>query len=122
MKRTLLILMTKKKPYYHNNWREYKDAPDQFFLPIQFDEFMSWKVGGWELPSSVSCIIRENNYVTGKVTEHVYSRTRDAKNKALAIMEAGESEFTVCTREAVHQVYPEMGEDYDYDEEDYERT
>ena len=114
----LFLLMTKKKPYYHNNWRHYKDCPDKFFIPLPFDEFMNWKIGGWQIPSSVACIIREDNYVTGKVTEHVYKRQGDAKNKARAIMEAGESEFIVCSKDAVHVVYPlEYEEDYDY--EDY---
>ena len=109
--------MSKKKPYHHNNWKEYKNAPDRFFMPLRFDEFMNWKIGGWVIPSSVACIIRENNYVTGKVTEHVYKRQGDAKNKARAIMEAGESEFVVCSKDAVHVVYPlEYEEDYDYEE------
>ena len=114
----LFLLMTKKKPYYHNNWKEYKRAPDKFFLPLPFDEFMNWKVGGWELPSSVACIIRETKQLTGKVTEHVYRRQGDAKNKARAIMDAGESEFVVCSRDAVHAVYPQDYEE-DYYDEDY---
>ena len=116
--------MTRKKKYFPNNWRAIKDTPSSVFShpPLSFDDFMAWKIEGYMIPTSVSCIIREQDVETGKVTEHVYSRTSDAKNKALAIMEAGESEFTVCTRDAVHQVYPEMGEDYDYDEEDYERA
>ena len=109
--------MTKRKPYYHNNWRQYKDAPDKFFIPLAFDEFMDWKIAGWEIPSSVSCIIREDNRKTGKVTEHVYKRQGDARNKARAIMNAGESDFTVCTRDAIKQVYQQPYEDYDY--EDY---
>ena len=109
--------MTKKKRYYPNNWRAYKDSPDQFFLPLAFDEFMDWKVAGWQLPSSVACMIRETNHRTGKVTEHVYSRTGDAKNKARAIMDIGESEFCVVTHDAVHQVYPQYEEEYyDYEE------
>jgi hypothetical protein len=103
--------MTKKKRYYPNNWQEYKDAPDKFFLPLAFDEFMDWKIAGWELPSSVSCIIRERNTITGKVKEYTYSRVGDAKNKCRAIMDIGESEFTVCTREAVHFMQPELNYD-----------
>ena len=44
--------------YYPNNWEHYKDAPDEMFEPHTFEEVMSWKVAGWELPSSVCCIIR----------------------------------------------------------------
>ena len=103
--------MTKKKRYYPNNWQAYKDTPDDFFLPIAFDEFFDWKVAGWELPSSVSCIIRERNLETGKVKEYTYSRAGDAKNKCRAIMNVGESEFTVCTREGVHLMQPELNYD-----------
>ena len=105
--------MTKKKRYYPNNWQEYKDAPDKFFIPLPFDEFMDWKIAGWELPSSVSWIIREHNRVTGKVKEYTYSRAGDAKNKCRAIMDMGESEFTVCTPDGIHLMKPEYIEDYD---------
>ena len=56
-----------KKKYYPNNWRAYKEAPDDAFLPHTFDELMDWKVAGWELPSSVCCIIRETDPITKKV-------------------------------------------------------
>ena len=102
--------MTKKKPYYHNNWKEYKQAPDQFFIPLPFDEFMNWKVGGWEIPSSVACIIRENNYVTGKVTEHVYKKEGAARNKAKKIMMEAKSEFVVCGHETIHHLFPTIGD------------
>ena len=106
--------MTKKKPYYPNNWRQYKQSPDKFFKPLPYDEFMNWKIGGWELPSSVSCIIRETNHRTGKVTEHVYNRIGNAENKARAIMEKGESELCIATRDQIHAVYLNEEEDYDY--------
>ena len=103
--------MPKKKRYYANNWAAYARTPDKFFLPIDYDEFFEWKVAGWELPSSVACIIRERNTITGKVKEYTYSRVGDAKNKCRAIMDIGESEFTVCTPEAVHFMEPELNYD-----------
>ena len=103
--------MRKKKRYYPNNWAAYARTPDKFFMPIAFDEFFEWKVAGWELPSSVACIIRERNTITGKVKEYTYSRVGDAKNKWRAIMDIGESEFTVCTPEAVHFMEPELNYD-----------
>ena len=106
----------RKRNYYPNNWKQYKDSPDDMFINHTYEEFMDWKIEGWYLPSSVSCIIREDNRITGKVTEHVYKRQGDARNKARAIMEAGESDFTVCTRDAIKQVYQQPYEDYDYDE------
>ena len=105
--------MSKKKPYFHNNVEAIREAPDAFFIPLPYDEFMNWKIGGWELPSSVSCIIRETNHRTGKVTEHVYTTVGHGKRKARAIMAKGESEFTVCTPQAVHFMQPEEYDPFD---------
>ena len=95
-----------KKKYYPNNWRAIKDAPDQFFLPLEYDEFMDWKINGWEIPSSVACIIREQDLKTGKVTEHVYSRLSNANKRANKIMKEGKSEFLVCTHDDIGHIYP----------------
>ena len=102
--------MSKKKPYFHNNVEAIRDAPDAFFIPLPYDELMDWKIGGWEIPSSVACMIRETTK-TGKVKEYIYSRSSDAKKRARKIMDAG-NEFIVCTHEAVHHMSPEL-EDYD---------
>ncbi len=107
--------MSKKKPYYPNNWRAFKDSPDQFFIPLPFDEFMDWKVGGWELPSSICCIIREEDEETGKVKEYVYKRADAAKAKARELMNKNHV-FTVCTNDNVHFMKPEEEE---YHDEDY---
>ena len=98
--------------YYPNNWQEYKDAPDDAFIPHTFEEMMSWKVAGWELPSSVCCIIRANTH-KGKVKEFVYQKHSAAEAKVAALKNEG-VEFTVCTDEAIHFVSPNA-EDYDTD-------
>ena len=108
--------MTNKKRYFPNKCAKLRAVPAEMFEPIEYEDFMDWKIAGWEIPSSVSCIIREDNRITGKVTEHVYKRQGDARNKARAIMNAGESDFTVCTREAIKQIYKQPYEDYDYEE------
>ena len=41
---------------------------------------MEWKGQAWDLPSSVLCIIREQDTNTGKVKEYVY-RKRSAAEK-----------------------------------------
>ena len=105
----------KKKPYFPNNWKAIKDTPAEFFghhLPT-FDEFMDWKLGGYEIPSSVACIIREKDLTTGKISEYVYSRHSDAKRKAADII-LRKNEFTVVTEDECTHVYPEeLPEDYD---------
>ena len=96
----------KKKPYFHNNWQQYKDADDCFFMDHSFEEFMDWKVGGWELPSSVCCIIRESDPETKKVKEHIYSKKKYALKKIYSLMDQGK-EFTICDEVQIHQMYPE---------------
>ena len=98
--------MSKKKKYFPNNWKKLKDVPASFFEPIAYDEFMDWKIGGYEIPSSVKCIIRETNLSTGKVKEYTYSRFGDAQNKIDDIIKKGESEFVVCDEEEIHYLYP----------------
>ena len=96
----------KRKEYYPNNWQEYKDADDSDFIPHTFEEVMSWKVGGWELPSSVECIIRVTDLNTRKVTEHTYQRRSAAQSKVNQLIERGDVEFTVCDHESIHFIHP----------------
>ena len=98
--------MSKKKKYFPNNWRLYKDSDESMFIPHEYDEFMNWKVAGWEIPSSVCCIIRETDPITKKVKEHVYSRPRSAVNFVQKLMDEGK-EFTICDEEQIHQMYPD---------------
>jgi len=95
-----------KKEYYPNNWQEYKDCPDSDFIPHTFEEIMSWKVGGWELPSSVCCVIRVTNIETKKVTEHVYQKRSAAQSKVDQLIDMPGIEFTVADHEAIHHLAP----------------
>ena len=106
-------MMSKKKKYFPNNWKRLKDVPASYFEPIEFDEFMDWKIGGYEIPSSVKCIIRETNLSTGKVKEYTYSRHGDAQNKIDDILKKGESEFVVCDEDEIHYLYPKHLDDDD---------
>ena len=53
-------------------------APDEIFEPSkeQFtvQELIDQKTHGYEIPSSVLCIMRVHNIRTQKVTEHVYQQ------------------------------------------------
>ena len=106
----------RKKKYFPNNWKEIKEAPAELFDSLPFDEFMNWKIGGWQLPSNVTCIIRETNYVTGKVKEYTYQRPEAAKKRANQIINSQQSEFLVCNSEQVYHMYPQLTDDYDYDD------
>jgi len=105
--------MAKKKKYFPNNWKAYKETHTSFFIPIAFDEFMDWKIAGWEMQPGVKCMIRETNKRTGKVKEYVYVREHAAKNKADEIMARGESDIIVCTPEEINVMTPKYKEDYD---------
>jgi len=103
----------KKKPYFPNNYDTVAAAPAEWFSPITFDEFMDWKIGGYEIPSSINCIIREKRLDTGEVTEYVYRSAGHAKNRATQIMNEGVSEFVVATADEVHHLYPQQIPEYD---------
>ncbi len=117
--------MPKKKKYFPNNWKAYSQSPAEFFIPIEYDEFVSWKINGWLLPSSVSCIIREEDVETGRVKERVYSREANARRFLEERME-GEKKyiFTICDDEAVHNLLPRdmltEAQQQQLDEEDYD--
>ena len=96
-----------KKRYYPNNWSVIKSAPDELFPTCGFDEFMEWKVAGWEIPSSIAAVIRTQNLETGKVKEYVYQNEKWARNRVSTLMDEGECDITVCTTDAIHFIYPE---------------
>ena len=102
-----------KKKYFPNNWKAYRDAPAEWFEPLTFEQFMDWKMSGWELPSSVECIIREETK-SGKIKEYVYTRPGDAKNRIKRIMDS-EGMITVASQVEIHHLEPQylLEEDYD---------
>ena len=105
--------MPKKKPYFHNNVKALMDVPAECFDSIDYDEFMDWKIGGWELPSTCNYIIRERNLNTGKIKEYVYQQPAAAQKKLRQRMKSGDCEFVVADHEAVHFLTPKWEEDYD---------
>ena len=104
-------MMSKKKKYYPNNWQAIKDTPDDFFLPpdgqhITYDEFMDWKIGGYQLKKEIAAIIRERNVDTGKIKEHVYRYRHAAQKKCRKLMYEGNKEITIVQQDAVHFIDP----------------
>jgi hypothetical protein len=98
--------MSGKKKYFPNNWQEFKDAEDSDFIPHTFEEIMSWKIGGWELPSSVCCVIRTTDLETKKIKEFVYQKHGMAQRKVEELMSNPKIEFTVCEHDAIHHLSP----------------
>ena len=93
-----------KKSYFPNNIKAIQDAPSEVFESIEYDEFFEWRVGGWEIPSSVMCIIREQNVTTGKVKEHIYKQRTAAERKIRDLMHQENTELTIATEDAVHYI------------------
>ena len=102
--------MAKKKPYYPNNWKKIKAVPAEYFDALSVEDFMEWRLYNWEIPSSVACIIREENSVTGLITEYTYSKPSAAREKVKELMAAGH-EFVIANEAEVRLMTPELLED-----------
>ena len=87
----------KRKPYFHHNVDAIKDAPLECFPTLDFEILMDAKLGGYDLPATVLCIIREHTH-TGKRKEHVYQR-RHAANRKINQLHLEGKEFTVIDHE-----------------------
>ena len=98
--------MTNKKRYFPNKVAKLRAVPAEMFEPIEFDEFMDWKMSGWEIPSNILCIIREEDPLTGEIREYTYKREHAARKKTKEIMEAG-NHFVICTANDLQQMKPE---------------
>ena len=100
--------MPNKKPkYFPNNWKAYKESPDEFFIPITYKDFFNWKVMGWVLPSSIACVIREEK--DGKITEKIYSQSHAANNYLTKEMstKGNRTIYTIVDDKQVQVLYPE---------------
>lgn len=95
-----------KQPYFPNNWDEYKACDPEMFVPHTFLEVMEWKVAGWELPSSIDCIIRTTHLETKRVKEYVYKRRSFAERKIKQLINDKTHEFCVTTHESQHYIGP----------------
>ena len=99
--------MKNKRPkYFPNNWKAYKESPDEFFIPLTYKDFFNWKVMGWVLPSSVACVIREEK--DGKISEKIYSQSHAANNYLTKEMSDKKNTtiYTIADDKQVQVLYP----------------
>ena len=101
--------------YYPHNWDVIKDAPDDFFEPCSWEEFFEWKLCAWEIPSSVSCILRAEHIDTGAITEHVYQKPKSAQKRLIKYLQDGEHEVTICNSDSIHLVKVATNDEADED-------
>ncbi len=95
--------MTKKR-LFANNWKEYRDTPCELFPEVPFDEYMDWRVHGWEILPSHCCLIRTSTK-TGKVKEYSYKRWSAAEKRINRLMDDPEMlEITIADNEEVQLI------------------
>jgi len=95
--------MTKKR-LFANNWKEYRDTPCELFPEVPFDEYMDWRVHGWEILPSHCCLIRTLTK-TGKVKEYSYKRWSAAEKRINRLMDDPEMlEITIADNEEVQLI------------------
>jgi len=87
--------------YYPNNYDAISEAPAEYFESCTYEDFFEWKLHGWMLPSSISCILRAENKHTGQIKEHVYKSPKRAVNRLASYMESGDYEVTVCNPDSI---------------------
>ena len=90
--------------YYPNNYDAIKDAPHEYFEPCTWEEFYDWKLCAWELPTSVTCILRAEHLETGKITEHSYQNAKAAQKRLIKYMANGDHEVTIVNSDSIHLV------------------
>ena len=93
-----------KRKYYPNKWKQIKACPAEYFESIDFEDLMDWKLGGYELPEGVVCVLRERNLKTNKVSEYAYVQMSAAKRRTRKIIANGDSELVICTHSQVAHI------------------
>ena len=96
--------MTKRR-VFANNWKEYRDTPVELFPEVPFDEYMDWRVHGWEILPTHCCIIRARTK-TGKVKEYSYKRWVAAEKKITKLIDDPDMvEITIADEDEVKLMY-----------------
>ena len=93
-----------KRKYYPNKWKQVNAIPSKYFDSIEFEDLMDFKIGGYELPEGVVCLLRERNLKTNKVSEYTYLQMSAARRRTHKIIKQGDSELTICTHSQVAHI------------------
>jgi len=88
-----------KRKYYPNKWKQVNAIPSKYFDSIEFEDLMDFKIGGYELPEGVVCLLRERN-----LSEYTYMQMSAAKRRTNKIIKQGDSELTICTHSQVAHI------------------
>ena len=93
--------MSKRQPYFPNNWDALAKIPSQYFDSCTWKDFKEYKLCSWELPSSVACVVRVRNDKTTKVEEFAYRRLHAAEDKIFKLIQNPDNEVTVVDHDSV---------------------
>lgn len=111
------MVMNSKKPYFPNNWEYIAAAPAEVFKPLPFEEFVEWRVHGWQIPEEHLCVIRVHNTKTGKIKERSYKQAKAANAFIKKIMQNPDNEITIADDEEITLLRAEfIPEDEDFGE------
>ena len=96
--------MARSKKYFPHSIEDvmFITFPDD----IEFEEFMDNRVHNWNVPSSVTCIIRSQNKKTGKVQEFSYQRTHAARKKVQELCKDKDNEIILCDDDVIVKCDP----------------
>ena len=95
----------KKRKYYPNNWDAIKACPPHYFPPMEYEDFASWKIHGYQLPSSHYAIVRIENKDVGTFEEYTYKTEHHTRMRLKK--EAGtNTEKTIATDDGVYHKLP----------------
>ena len=98
----------KRKKYFPNRVKEWSAIDAELLEPIEFDEFMEWRVLNWEINPEYSILMREYIYnhdgSIKKVTARDYKRPKAAMDYIKKNIQRGEREYVLVNHESIRIV------------------
>jgi len=95
-------MANRKKPDFPNNWKWFKEAPDEAFPTPSFEEVQQ-RTLLWDLPESVCCVIRATDPDTKRITEHVYLKASAAESRIQKLLDKEGAEVLVMEHEDIYR-------------------
>lgn len=110
---SLMLDTMKNGKYFANRWKDYKDAPEEFFIPHTYEDLMTWKVHNWQLKPGIEGVLRVRNLKTNKVKEYTYKQHASLQKKFVNLLHSdNDLEITISTNEDVATFF---NQDFDYE-------
>ena len=92
----------KNGKYFANRWKDYKVAPEEFFIPHTYEDLMIWKVHNWQLKPGIEGVLRVRDLKSSKIKEYTYKQHASLLKKFVDLMECEKDlEITLSTNDEV---------------------